>query len=483
MTIDLNQFSQCQVLVIGDLMLDEYIWGEVERISPEAPVQVVSVTDEEQTLGGAGNVINNLVALKAQVSAVGVAGSDAHGRQLLEMLSQMRVDTDGIIVEENRPTTRKTRVIAANQHVVRIDRETTKPIQPATLERICAFIEKRLPQVDVVLLSDYKKGLISNQLVSFIVDRANRHHKITIGDPKGLDYSKYNGLTLLTPNKKEASLASGVEIIDTATLAQAAQKIIAAADLQKCLITCGKEGMVLFEPPAAPQKIKAKAKQVFDVSGAGDTVLSLLGLAIAAGASGKEAAALANTAAGIVVGKVGTATVTVKELNAALTLSTDTGNEKEISQSELAVLMPELRKQQKKVVMTNGCFDLLHIGHIRLFNESKAFGDVLIVAIDDDEAVHRLKGPGRPVISAQERVRILSALDSIDYVVVFSSGKLPGLLEIVKPDVLTKGSDYSVSEVVGGDIVESHRGRVALIPVAEKISSTCIINNIKQNKP
>jgi D-beta-D-heptose 7-phosphate kinase/D-beta-D-heptose 1-phosphate adenosyltransferase len=481
MTIELTQFSRCQVLVIGDLMLDEYIWGDVERISPEAPVQVVSVKNEEHTLGGAGNVINNLVALGARVSAVSVIGSDIYGQQLLEMLSRMNVDAGGIIVEPDRPTTRKTRVIAANQHVVRIDRETTERIHPDTYAHICAFIEQRLPEMDVVLISDYNKGLISAELVSSIAEMARRHGKVTIGDPKGLDFSKYAGLTLLTPNKKEASLASGIDIADEHTLHQAAKTIISSASLQQCLITCGKDGMVLFEPGAEPQRIHARAKQVYDVSGAGDTVLSILGLAIAGGATFKEAAALANTAAGIVVGKVGTATVSAEELGAAIAPKKDIRNSKHIPLSEINSLVSELRRSQKKIVLTNGCFDLLHIGHIRLFGESKAYGDVLFVAIDDDQAVRSLKGADRPVISAQERVRILSALDSVDYVVVFSEGELPALLESVKPDVLTKGSDYTTAKVVGGDIVENHGGRVALIPIIEEISSTCIINNIKKH--
>jgi len=318
MNIDVLKFKECRVLVIGDLMIDEYLWGDVDRISPEAPVQVVDVKKEELTLGGSGNVVNNLVALGAKVFAAGVIGTGRNGNMLLKRLGYSGVDAGGVVQEHGRPTTRKTRIIAAHQHVLRIDRETRKEISDETLDKITRFMEKVIPETDVVIVSDYGKGLITKTLMARVVKSAKKHGKIIIADPKGLDYSKYSGVTLITPNRKEAALASGVEITNNSSLMEAGTKIIGSTGIERLLVTCGKDGMVLFERDKKPYKIRAEARQVFDVSGAGDTVIAVLGLCLASGASFRVAASVANTAAGIVVGKVGTATVSEKELTAAL---------------------------------------------------------------------------------------------------------------------------------------------------------------------
>jgi D-beta-D-heptose 7-phosphate kinase/D-beta-D-heptose 1-phosphate adenosyltransferase len=481
MNIDISKFDSCNVLVVGDLMIDEYVWGEVDRISPEAPVQVVTVTKEEYTLGGSGNVIKNLAALGARVSAVGVIGTGRDGKRLLGIFSEINVDVAGIFQEPARPTTRKTRIIGASQHVLRIDRETREKISDQAFAHLSGFIADKMPDIDVVLISDYGKGLITDTLISGINEAAGKHDKVVIADPKGLDFSKYSGVSLLTPNKKEAALAAGIEVVDESTLFEAGHKILASVDIGELLVTCGKDGMILFEREKTPCKIRAEARQVYDVSGAGDTVLAVLGLALASGASFEEGAVLANTAAGIVVGRVGTATVSRNELAAALKSSLDDTLLKHRDLSELPVLVQDLKKKGQRLVLTNGCFDLLHAGHIRLFSASKQEGDVLIVAIDDDDSVKHLKGPGRPVIRAEERVRILSALDSVDYVVIFSSEELDRLIETVRPDVLTKGSNFATEAVRGRELVEKFGGRVVLIPVTEEISSTRIINNIKNS--
>lgn len=479
MLIDISKFDQCRLLVIGDLMLDEYLWGEVDRISPEAPVQVVSIQKEEFTLGGAGNVVNNVVALGAKVSVAGVIGTGRNGQLLLKRFKELGVDTGGIIQELDRPTTQKTRIIAANQHVLRIDRETKQDILASTFDDLLRFIEKKIPDVDTVLISDYGKGLITESLLSQVITSAKKHKKMTIVDPKGLDFSKYSGVSLLTPNKKEAALASGVEIIDESSLEKAANHIFKNVGLDKLLITCGKDGMVLFEKDKEPFRVRAEARQVFDVSGAGDTVLAVLGVAVASGTAIQDSVAIANTAAGIVVGKVGTATVSRPELLSAMKTEDNGLPAKYKDLSELPALIKDLKNKEKQLILTNGCFDLLHAGHIMLFSASKQLGDILIVAIDDDESVKTLKGPGRPVIKARERCRILSALDAVDYVVVFSSNELNELIEIIQPDVLTKGSNYKSKEVFGRELVEKYGGRVELISVTEDISSTSIINNIK----
>ena len=480
MKIDFAEFDETHLLVVGDLMIDEYLWGEVDRISPEAPVQVVAVKNQDYTLGGSGNVVNNLRALGARVSVLGVVGADSDGKLLVDQLVAIGADTKGVIQETGRHTTKKTRIIAEHQQVLRIDRETQKDITAQTFNRIIKQAEKIIPSVDVILISDYGKGMINRAMIKKLVQIAKEHSKTTIADPKGLDFTKYAGVNLLTPNKKEASLASGREISDAGDLAEAGQFLLEKTGIDKLLITCGKDGMALFEKNEKPFKMGTKAREVYDVSGAGDTVIAVLGLGIAAGQSFKRAVSLANTAAGIVVGKVGTAAVTPDELLEAVNRTATDPVPKHKTLKALSELCRKLQKDGKRIVLTNGCFDLLHVGHIKLFSTSRKLGDVMIVAIDDDDSVKSLKGPDRPVISATERVRILSALDSVDYMVVFSNKDLDKVIESIRPDILTKGSNYDSDEVLGREIVEGYGGRVELIPITEEISSTQIINTIKK---
>lgn len=481
MTIDISRFSNCRALVVGDLMMDEYVWGSVDRISPEAPVQVVSVERDGFTLGGAGNVVNNLAALGASVSVAGIIGAGADGARLLDLCRNLCVDTGGVCIDPNRPTTRKTRIIAGNQHVLRIDRETKREIAGPAMERMIDFLRERIAEADVVLISDYAKGVVTPAVIREIIQSAKKKGTPVLADPKGRDFSKYAGVYLLTPNRKEALLASGVELAAGETLDRAARRIFDAAAIQNLLITCGPDGMVLYEGDRPARTIPAEARQVFDVSGAGDTVLSVLGLGIAAGFSLHEAAKVANTAAGVVVGKVGTATVTREELASALRKSPDGTPERYKSLKEMAAAARELRNRNQRIVLTNGCFDLLHAGHIMLFAAAKRLGDVLVVAIDDDESVRRLKGNGRPVIRAEERVRILSALDAVDYVITFATGELEEVIRAVRPDVLAKGANYATETVVGHRLVEELGGRVALIPISATASSTEIINTIRNS--
>jgi D-beta-D-heptose 7-phosphate kinase/D-beta-D-heptose 1-phosphate adenosyltransferase len=318
MSIDIDRFRRIRALVIGDLMIDEYLWGRVDRISPEAPVPVVAVERENHTLGGAGNVINNLTAMGAQVSAIGTAGTGRAGRMILEKLAELSVHTHGIISEPDRPTTVKTRVIASSQQVLRIDREVKRPISRQTLERLVAVMTAMIDQVDLIIISDYDKGLVTPELVRRTVDLAREHGVLTLADPKALRFDKYARVSVLTPNQKEAAQAAGMEITCRSDLFAVGRILLETTALDRLVITCGKHGMVLFEPKAAPHVIASKARQVFDVSGAGDTVISLLGLGLASGASFLDSAVVANAGAGIVVGKVGTATPTIAELKAAL---------------------------------------------------------------------------------------------------------------------------------------------------------------------
>ncbi|UCH22792.1 MAG: D-glycero-beta-D-manno-heptose-7-phosphate kinase [Deltaproteobacteria bacterium] len=481
MEIDASKFEDCKLLVIGDLMIDEYLWGKVDRISPEAPVQIVSVTHEEYTLGGSGNVVNNLVALGAKVTAAGVVGTGTNGKLVLEKLQALGVDTRGIIQDSERPTTRKTRVIADHQHVLRIDRETKSQISNQVLKTLTQLTAKIIPQVDVVIVSDYGKGLVTKSLLTKLITTTKKHGKIIIADPKGLDFTKYAGVNVLTPNKKEAGLSEGIDIIDEATLLQVGTGILEKTGIDKVLITLGKDGMSLIEKNKPPYKIKAEARQVYDVSGAGDTVIAVLGLGLASGLPAEEAVVLANTAASLVVGKVGTATITQTELKTALNPGFETSTLKYVELDEVENLANNMKKKGKRIVLTNGCFDLLHAGHIMFFTAAKQLGDVLLVAIDDDASVRSLKGPGRPVIKAKERIKIISALDVVDYVMVFATDQLKDLIQALRPDVLTKGSNYKTEEVYGQEIVEKLGGRVVLIPVNDDISATRIISNIKNN--
>ncbi len=316
--IDINQFKTIKAMVIGDLMIDEYLWGRVDRISPEAPVPVVSVEKENYTLGGAGNVIHNLVAMGAGVIAVGTAGTGTAGKMIFEKLDAIGIKTDGIISEPDRPTTRKTRVIASNQQVLRIDKEIKKNINDDTLKELVNIIETKIKDVNLIILSDYDKGLITKTLVRKTVSLAKEYNIMILADPKSLNFSKYKNVSILTPNKKEASLAANTDINSKIDLFTAGQIIMDQVKLERLLITCGKDGMILFEVGKNPHTIASKARQVFDVSGAGDTVISLLGLGLAIGLDFKESAMLANAAAGIVVGKLGTATASIDELKLAL---------------------------------------------------------------------------------------------------------------------------------------------------------------------
>ncbi|OQY01981.1 MAG: D-glycero-beta-D-manno-heptose-7-phosphate kinase [Desulfobacteraceae bacterium 4572_130] len=318
MSLNISVFKKIKVLVLGDLMIDEYLWGDVNKISPEAPVPVVAVKNKTYTLGGAGNVINNLVSMGALVTVIGTLGKDASGKQMLDKFKDLGVNIKGIVKEQDRPTTKKTRVIASNQQVLRIDREIKSKISLKTLKKFTDFMEQILCDMDIVLISDYDKGVVTKELIQKTVKLANKYKILTIADPKGLDFSKYKNLSMLTPNQKEAGLATGIEISSKKDLLRAAKKIMEQTAIKRLLITCGKHGMLVFDENFEPFKIKSKAKQVFDVSGAGDTVLAILGLGLAANKTFKQSADIANTAAGIVVTKLGTATTSINELKKAL---------------------------------------------------------------------------------------------------------------------------------------------------------------------
>jgi D-beta-D-heptose 7-phosphate kinase/D-beta-D-heptose 1-phosphate adenosyltransferase len=314
----IGQFSNCRMLVIGDCMIDEYVWGTVDRISPEAPVPVVAVKRDNATLGGAGNVVNNLAALKADVTIIGTYGSGENGKRLKKMFEDVGANISGLALDKTRATTIKTRIMASQQHVLRIDRESAHPVNSNMVDLITKNISSCIESMNVIIVSDYGKGLLTPEMLKAIMKLAKDHNKLVMVDPKGFNYEKYRGASIITPNSKEAALAANMDITDMSTLICAGQSLMENVGLPGLLITCGKDGMVLFEPEKPPYHIETRARQVFDVSGAGDTVISVMGLALAAGAGYREAASLANSAAGLVVGKVGTATISQDELMDAI---------------------------------------------------------------------------------------------------------------------------------------------------------------------
>ena len=407
--LDLNDLARLKVLVVGDFMLDEYVWGQVERISPEAPVMVVNIERQTQVLGGAGNVVNNLIGLGAQVTVMGLVGQDIPGAALKTELARLGVDPYGLFVDSQRQTTLKTRVLGGNQQIVRIDRENRQPAPHWFIDEALKYFAVLLPDLDAVILSDYGKGVLIEPLLAAIIARGREGRLPVVVDPKGQDYSRYRGVTVITPNRKEAELAAGYSLHRREDLLRAGQEMCRACDTDALLITLGAEGMILFSQDQPPQEIPAQAREVFDVSGAGDTVVAVMALGLARWRQPLLAARLANLAAGIVVGKIGTAPILLSELTAALHSLPASRPEKILQLPELRLLAPRLQAQGKRLVFTNGCFDLLHWGHIKFLEESRRLGDILIVALDTDESVRRVKGPCRPVIHQDQRLRMLAA--------------------------------------------------------------------------
>lgn len=471
---------EIKALVVGDLMLDEYLWGRAERISPEAPVQVVDITREDMRLGGAGNVINNLVALGCQVGVCSVIGGDDNGTILRHAFSGKGVDVSGLFEDLERTTSKKTRVLAANQQIVRIDRETREPLGAEFESCVLAYLQANVRNYDVVLVSDYLKGVLTHRVLASLIECGRRAGVPVVVDPKGNDYAKYRGATILTPNRKEAEIASRIPIRDDASLIGAGTALLHDLALDGLLVTRSEQGMSLFLKDGAIDHIPTVAREVYDVTGAGDTVLAVLGLALACGLDFGEASRLANVAAGLAVGKVGTSTVSPAEIINEVSHSHRDSNTKIKNLDVLAGIIDEEKRKGKRVVFTNGCFDLLHAGHVKYLQKARTLGDLLILGLNSDASVRRLKGERRPLIGETERAHILAALDCIDYVVIFDEETPLRLIETLKPLVLVKGGDYTPDGVVGKDVVESYGGRVELVEFVDGKSTTNIIEKILQ---
>lgn len=476
-----NKAKNLKALIIGDIMLDEYLWGKAGRISPEAPVPVVDVNREELRLGGAGNVANNMVAMGFEVSLCSVIGGDENGSILRRAFTGKGVDVEGVFEDPLRMTSKKTRVLAANQQVVRIDRETRVDIHRDYEDKIVEFVTGQARKWDVILVSDYQKGVLTQKVLDTVINLGRRHGIPVVVDPKGNDYSKYRAATIITPNCKEAEIASRIPITDEKSLNAAAACLLESGEYDALLITRSSEGMSLYLRDGTIAHLPTVAREVYDVTGAGDTVVAALGLGLAVGLDFAEASRLSNVAAGIAVGKLGTSTVSPAEIIGVISHE-HMDSEVKIKNLDVLVALIEAEKERgRKVVFTNGCFDLLHVGHVRYLQKARTYGDLLVLGLNSDASVRRLKGEKRPLIGQRERAHILAALDCINYVVIFDEDTPLQLLQALKPAVLVKGGDYTPDEVVGKDLVESYGGRIELVEFVDGKSTTNIIDKILQN--
>jgi D-beta-D-heptose 7-phosphate kinase/D-beta-D-heptose 1-phosphate adenosyltransferase len=473
MRLTMPQFESSHVLIVGDVMLDRYWHGSSCRISPEAPVPVVNVSQEEERPGGAGNVALNIAALGGQVSLIGVVGNDAASLLLRQRLNVAGIFTD-FQVSETKPTVTKLRVMSRHQQLLRMDFEEAFEVEDSD-----SFDEKItpiLPHADILVLSDYAKGTLQD--CQALIKRAKAAGIPVLVDPKGGDFERYQGASLLTPNMIEFEAVVG-RCESEQDVVKKGLQLIAKHNIDALLVTRGEMGMTLLRPHQAAIHLPARAREVYDVTGAGDTVIAVLAAVLAAGQPLQEAITLANLAASIVVGKLGAATVSASELCRAI--HTECGAERGVvTEEQLMLAIEGARANGERIVFTNGCFDIIHAGHVGYLNEARKQGDRLIVALNSDASVRRLKGQDRPINPVDRRMAVLAGLESVDWVVSFDDDTPERLLRRVKPDVLVKGGDYRADQIVGGAIVKDHGGNVKVLRFFENCSTTSIVNRIRQ---
>lgn len=476
-----NPERQGWALVVGDLMLDRYLIGEVERISPEAPVPIVRLKNQYERVGGAANVAANLAKLGIATRIAGCIGNDVDGQILLKMMEQNGIASPCILQSAQRPTTTKTRILGGHQQMMRVDQESREPISDTETQKMLGLVLAQLEQNPaIVLLSDYAKGVLSKTLCEQVIQRCRALGIPVLVDPKGLDYSKYRGATALTPNKRETAEVCKIDAKDEPALLAAAADLRAALSLDFLAVTRGEEGISIIEAEQT-QHIPASAKQVFDVSGAGDTVIATLAAGLIVGMSHADALQLANIAAGIVVGKVGTVPISFDELlNELLAQSASAQAGKIYNFAGLKNQIERWRNNGERIVFTNGCFDLLHAGHVVYLEAARKLGDRLVLGLNTDRSVRALKGDSRPVVNEADRARVLAALESVDAVILFDDDTPLNLIKIIQPDVLAKGSDYNEEQVVGAKEVRAWGGQVALIDLVAGRSTTALINKLAQ---
>jgi D-beta-D-heptose 7-phosphate kinase/D-beta-D-heptose 1-phosphate adenosyltransferase len=475
-----NPSAARPIVVIGDLMLDRFEHGIVERISPEAPIPVVRLIDSRAMLGGAGNVAANIAALGGVCRLIGIVGDDEAGRTLTALAAHTHGMTADLISEPHRPTTVKTRYIAGSQQLLRADRETSTPIAAPTEAALATAAETALPGAAVLVLSDYGKGVLTDTVLARVIAAARAKGVAVLVDPKGRDFSRYRGADAVTPNAGELAAATGMPVGDDASVAAAARALMTAHGFPSVIATRGRQGLSVIEA-GGETHVPAEAREVFDVSGAGDTVMATLAVALAEGAPLTQAATLANRAGGIAVGKIGTAIVSRAELLARLAEeSRHAAEAKILAAGEALETAARWRRQGFRIGFTNGCFDLLHPGHIHLLRQARSFCDRLIVGLNSDSSVKRLKGETRPVQNEQARSVVLASLADVDGVVLFETDTPLPLIEALKPDVLVKGADYTIETVVGGRFVQSYGGEVRLAELLPGHSTTRTVAALKK---
>ena len=465
-----------KILVIGDLMIDKYLWGQCNRVSPEAPVQVINIKSETEVLGGAGNVANNLLMLGSSVEVLSVIGDCEISNELRKLFKENRLSTKYLFEQKDRVTSKKTRIISAHQQVIRYDIESDEDINKKSEKKLIHIFNSIVNNFELIILSDYGKGVITDYIAREVIKIANSIGIKVLVDPKGTDYSKYTSAYLLTPNKKEASEATGINISDEKSLLDALIQLKNFCKLEASLITLSENGIAIFDDKYRSHP--TVAREVFDVTGAGDTVIAALGYAIAVKQDLDSAVVLANLAAGVVVGKVGSATTSFDELiRYESSLNHSNCEENVVSLVKFTKILDYLRKSKKKIIFTNGCFDILHLGHVKYLEKAKKLGDVLIVGVNSDDSVSRLKGKNRPVNPINDRCCVLASLKSVDYVIPFSEDTPIELIRTIVPDILVKGGDYKDREVIGEKIARE----LVLIDFEEGKSTSNIISKIQEN--
>jgi D-beta-D-heptose 7-phosphate kinase / D-beta-D-heptose 1-phosphate adenosyltransferase len=474
-------FAALRILVIGDVMLDRSIRGDVERISPEAPVPVLRSVQTTSAPGGAANVAMNLVGLGVKVTQAGFWGNDAEMRELRALLAPPSVDFSGMILSE-RPTISKTRIISRNQQLLRLDVESADPHPAAEHQALLARCLELVGTADAVILSDYAKGALSSTLCQAVIRLARERHIPVLVDPKGQDFAKYAGATTICPNLHELGLVTGIAPRNLAELLAAGQQLAPRLGIDYLTVTMSEKGIrVLYADSVFHSP--TRAREVFDVTGAGDTVIATMAASLAGGLDPQAAVTLANIAAGIVVAKTGTAPISRNELAAEITASAQMkGPDKILDLQHLLVRLAEWRATGDRIVFTNGCFDILHVGHITLLEQCRDFGDKVVIGINSDASVKRLKGPTRPVVTENERARVLAALGSTDAVIIFDEPTPLELIRALRPDVLVKGGDYTASTIVGADDVVNWGGRVEIVPTVTGASTTNTIRKMSSSE-
>src|SRR3954469_1711932 len=479
-------FSKAKILCLGDLMLDRFAYCDTERISPEAPVPVLLLQRTQSMLGGAGNVARNVAALGGQAILMGLLGPDPAGAEVRGLIADTPGLVDGHVASARRPTICKTRYLAGHQQIVRIDEENVRVLDDDERDALIVAADRAIPEVDAVILSDYGKAVLAPAVISAVVERARSLGVPVYVDPKSDDFRRYRGATCITPNQKELALAARMPVASDTEIIAAAQKVMRDAQADAILATRSEKAMVLVEGSGAVHLEAARAREVYDVSGAGDTVIAMLALASASGYSLPQAMRLANSAAGIVVSKLGTATVELDEL--MLDLSRDVRDRewhhaKYFTVAEAETLVRRWKSRGLRVGFTNGCFDILHAGHVSLLAAARAECDRLVVALNTDPGVRRLKGPERPVNSLADRSAVIAAVESVDAVISFDEETPIELIRRLRPDILVKGGDYTVEGVVGADLVQAAGGRVVLVELIEGRSTTRLIEAVRTTQP